>query len=154
MLVSSGVALVKKGQSSSPIRLVIGWGLVGVAVLGMLHIVRDPDVAVTDLDDVGEAGGWFGCAIAGPLRALVATAGAVVVLVAVFVGGVLLITSTSLRTMATHTGRGVGTVARPLGRAAKKAISDLSTLQQRPGRPNRHRRRPRGDRRDGASGHR
>ena len=29
ILVSAGVALVKKGQSSSPTRLVIGWGLVG-----------------------------------------------------------------------------------------------------------------------------
>ncbi len=125
--VSSGVALVKKGQSSSPARLVIGWGLVGVAVLGLLHIVRDPE-SFTDLDGVGEAGGWFGHAVAGPAQALVATAGTVVVLFGVFVGGVLLITSTSLKTMASNTGRGVGTVARPIGRAAKKAISDLSTL--------------------------
>jgi S-DNA-T family DNA segregation ATPase FtsK/SpoIIIE len=133
VLVSSGVALVKKGQSSSPVRLVIGWGLIGVAVLGMLHIVRTPDSFTTFTDapgvrTLGESGGLLGVAIAGPLRALVATAGAVVVLVALFVGGALLITSTSLRTMAMHTGRGVGTVARPLGRAAKKAISDLSTL--------------------------
>ena len=42
VLVSSGVALVKKGQSSSPTRLMIGWGLIGVAVLGLLHIVREP----------------------------------------------------------------------------------------------------------------
>ncbi len=152
VLVSSGVALVKKGQSSSPIRLVIGWGLVGVALLGMLHVVRDPE-SLSSPGDVGEAGGWFGVAIVEPMRALVATAGTVVILVAVFLGGVLLITSTSLRTMATHTGRGVGTVARPLGRAAKKAISDLSTLHSDRDDPNRPRRRPRGDRRDGASGH-
>lgn len=140
VLVSSGVALVKKGQSSSPTRLVIGWGLVGAAVLGMLHIVRDPE-SLTDLDGIGEAGGWIGAGIAGPLRALVASAGAVVVLFALFVGGVLLITSTSLRTMASHTGRGVGTVAKPLGRAAKKAISDLSTLNSdRDGEPRRRRR--------------
>lgn len=127
VLVSAGVALVKKGQSSSPTRLVIGWGLIGVAVLGLLHIVREP-ASFTDLDDIGEAGGWLGAAIAGPLEALVAAAGAIVVLFALFVGGVLLITSTSLKTMASHTGRGVGTVARPIGRVAKKAISDLSTL--------------------------
>jgi S-DNA-T family DNA segregation ATPase FtsK/SpoIIIE len=133
VLVSSGVALVKKGQSSSPTRLVIGWGLVGVAVLGMMHIVRTPDSFTTMSDGpgvrtIGESGGWVGVAVAGPLRALVASAGAVVVLVALFAGGALLITSTSLRTMAMRTGRGVGTVARPIGRAAKKALSDLSTL--------------------------
>ena len=125
--VSAGVALVKKGQSSSPARLVLGWGLVGLAVLGLLHIVRDPE-SFTDLDGIGEAGGWLGHAVAGPMQALVATAGAVVLLFGFFVGGVLLITSTSLKTMASNTGRGVGTVARPIGRAAKKAISDLSTL--------------------------
>ena len=127
VLVASGVALVKKGQSSSPIRLAIGWGLVGTAILGMLHVIRQPE-SLTDLDEVGRGGGWIGAGIAGPMAALVAPAGTVVVLVALFLGGVLLITSTSLRTMAANTGRGVGTVARPLGRAAKRAISDLSTL--------------------------
>ena len=127
ILISAGVALVKKGQSSSPTRLVIGWSLVGVAVLGLLDIVRDPE-SWTDLDDIGEAGGWVGAAAADPATSLVASAGAVVILFAFFVGGVLLITSTSLRTMASNTGRGVGSVARPLGRAAKKAISDMSTL--------------------------
>ncbi|NNE11930.1 MAG: DUF87 domain-containing protein [Ilumatobacter sp.] len=132
VLVSSGIALVKKGQSSSPTRLVIGWGLVSAAVLGVLHIMRTPE-SLTDLDGIGDAGGWAGALLAGPLQALVASAGAVVVLFGLFVGGVLLITSTSLRTMASHTGRGVGTVARPLGRAAKKALSDLSTLNSERG---------------------
>ena len=140
VLVSSGIALVKKGQSSSPTRLVIGWGLIGVAVLGLLHILREPS-SFTDLDEIGDAGGWVGAAIAGPLEALVAAAGAVVVLFALFVGGVLLITSTSLKTMASNTGRGVGTVARPIGRVAKKAISDLSTLNSdRDGEPRSERR--------------
>jgi S-DNA-T family DNA segregation ATPase FtsK/SpoIIIE len=132
VLISAGVALVKKGQSSSPTRLVIGWGLIGVAALGFLHIVRTPEslspFADVDGYGLGEGGGWLGAVFAAPLQALVASAGAIVVLVALFIGGVLLITQTSLRTMASNTGRGVGTVARPLGRAARKAISDLSTL--------------------------
>ncbi|MEO6570662.1 MAG: DNA translocase FtsK 4TM domain-containing protein, partial [Ilumatobacteraceae bacterium] len=127
VMVAAGVALVRKGRSSSPTRLLIGWGLVAVALLGMLHIVRDPS-SFTSLDDIGEAGGWIGALIAEPMQALVARAGSVVILIAVFLGGVLLVTSTSLRTMASHTGKGVGTVARPIGRAAKRAISDLSTL--------------------------
>src|SRR5690606_10558840 len=133
-LVSSGVALVKKGQSSSPTRLVIGWGMMGVAVLGMLHVVRTPDSFNPFADDgpdvrtLGEAGGWVGAAIGAPLEAMVATAGAIVVLLALLVAGALLITRTSLRTMAQRTGRGVGAVARPLGRATRRAISDLSTL--------------------------
>ena len=132
VLVASGVALVKKGQSSSPTRLLIGWGLMGLAVLGVLHIVREPE-SLKDLDEVVDAGGWSGAAVADPLQALVASAGTVVILSAVFLGGLLLVTSTSLRTMASNTGRGVGTVARPLGRAAKRAISDLSTLSSERG---------------------
>jgi S-DNA-T family DNA segregation ATPase FtsK/SpoIIIE len=126
-LVASGVALVKKGRSSSPTSLLIGWGLIGVAVLGLLHVIRDPK-SFTDLDSIGEAGGWIGAVVGEPLRRMLATAGAVVVLLAVGLGGALLITQTSLRTMAMHTGRGVGAVAKPLGRATRRALSDLSTL--------------------------
>jgi S-DNA-T family DNA segregation ATPase FtsK/SpoIIIE len=132
VLAASGVALIKKGQSSSPTRLMIGWGLIGFAMLGMLHIIREPD-SLKDLDDVGDGGGWIGAAVAAPLRALVASAGAVVVLIAVFLGGLLLITSTSLRTMASNTGKGVGTVARPIGRVARRALADLSTLSSERG---------------------
>jgi DNA segregation ATPase FtsK/SpoIIIE, S-DNA-T family len=126
-LIAAGIALVKKGQSSSPVRLMIGWGLVAVATLGLLHIIRDPQ-SLTDLDDIGEAGGWAGGAVGEPLRALLAAAGAAVVLLALGVGGALLITQTSLRTMASHTGRGLNAVAKPLGKATRKALSDLSTL--------------------------
>jgi len=132
VLIASGIALVKKGQSSSPTRLVIGWSLIGGALLGIIDIVREPE-SLTDLGEVEDAGGWVGAGVSTPLESLVDSAGAVVVLVAVLVGGVMLITSTSLRTMAERTGRGVGSVARPLGRAAKKALSDLSTLSSERG---------------------
>ena len=127
MLVAAGVALVKKGRSSSPTRLLVGWGLITIAALGMLHVVGDPD-PWRDAGEVGEAGGWLGVAIAQPLQSLLASAGAVVVLLAIGSGGGLLVTSTSLKTMAMRTGKRMGTVARPLGRVAKKALSDLSTL--------------------------
>ena len=113
VLVVVGVAFIRKGRSSSPVRLVLGWGLVAVAALGLLHVIRSPD-SFTDLDGLGEGGGWFGALVVEPIATLIATPGAVVVLLAVGVGGALLITQTSLRTMAMHTGRGVGAVAKPL----------------------------------------
>ncbi len=128
VLIAVGIALVHKGRSSNPIRLVLGWGLMALSVLGVLHLVRGPDKISAGFDELGTAGGWFGALVAEPLRAMLASGGAAVVLLAAFVGGLLLVTSTSLRTMATQTGRGVGSVARPLGRAARKAIADLSTL--------------------------
>jgi S-DNA-T family DNA segregation ATPase FtsK/SpoIIIE len=126
-LVAIGVALVRKAESSSPVRLGIGWGLVSTATLGLLHVIRDPE-SLTAFDDLGEAGGLVGGVIGEPLRALIATAGAIVVLLAIGVGGALLITQTSLRTMASHTGRGLNAVAKPLGKATRRALSDLSTL--------------------------
>ena len=131
-MISGGVALVKQGRSSSPTRLLIGWGMIGAAALGFLHVVREPE-SFTDLDGLVDAGGWAGAVIGAPLQALVATAGAVVVLLALALGGALLITQTSLRTMALQTGRGVGAVARPLGKATRRAISDLSTLSSERG---------------------
>jgi S-DNA-T family DNA segregation ATPase FtsK/SpoIIIE len=128
VLIAIGIALVHKGRSSSPFRLVLGWGLMALSALGFLHVARGPDKISAGFDELGKAGGWLGALVAEPLRALLASAGAVVVLLAAFVGGLLLVTSTSLRTMATQTGRGVGSVARPIGRAARKAIADLSTL--------------------------
>jgi S-DNA-T family DNA segregation ATPase FtsK/SpoIIIE len=149
VLVAGGVALVRKNQSSSPRTLMIGWGLIFLATLGFLHIVRTPDSLTTfDSADgvtaLGDGGGWVGAVLGGPLEALVASAGGIVILIAVFVGGALLITQTSLRTMAEHTGRGAVTVARPIGRAARKALSDLSTLSsEREGEGGRRSRRGR-----------
>ncbi|MBA3289143.1 MAG: DNA translocase FtsK 4TM domain-containing protein, partial [Acidimicrobiia bacterium] len=126
-LVAGGVALVRKGQSTSPFRLAIGWSLVFVAALGLLHVAAGPRGFGT-LEEVGGGGGWIGALFAEPMRGLLATAGAVVVLLALGLGGLLLITQTSVRTMAARTGRGVATVARPLGRSARQALRELSSL--------------------------
>ena len=126
-LIVVGVALVRAGRSSSPWRLAIGWGLVAAAVLGFLHVVNGPD-GFSGLDRLEDGGGVIGAVVAEPLQALIATAGAVVVLIGLLIGGIALITQTSLRTIALGTGRGVGAVAVPLGRAARKALHELSSL--------------------------
>jgi DNA segregation ATPase FtsK/SpoIIIE, S-DNA-T family len=131
-LVASGIALVKKGHSSSPARLALGWGLMYLAALGFLHVVRTPESLTTFSSDeayaLGDGGGWIGAAVGAPLEALVAPAGAIAIFVAVFIGGALLITQTSLHTMAEQTGGFLAAVIKPVGRGARKALSDLSTL--------------------------
>ena len=141
VMIAVGIALVHKGRSSNQFRLVLGWGLMALSALGVLHLVRGPDKISAGFDELGRSGGWLGALVAEPLRAMLASGGAAVVLLAAFVGGLVLVTSTSLRTMATQTGRGVGSVARPLGRAARKAIADLSTLSS-----------DKAERRDGGTG--
>jgi S-DNA-T family DNA segregation ATPase FtsK/SpoIIIE len=128
VLVASGIAFVRRGRSYSPFRLAAGWLLVCLAALGLLHLVSGPDKISAGVDDLGDAGGWLGALAAEPLRALLATPGAAVLLAAVLLGGVLLITQTSLRTMAAQTGGFLSTIVRPVGRAARSGIDNLSTL--------------------------
>lgn len=127
-LIAVGVSLVKRGRSYSPFRLVVGWALVSLSVLGLLHIARGPDKISAGADELSTAGGWFGALLAEPLDDLLAAFGAVVVLIMLLTGGALLITQTSLRTMATSTGGFLATVMRPLGRAARDGLSNISTL--------------------------
>jgi len=128
ILVATGVSFVKRGRSYSPVRLAVGWTAVSLTLLGLLHLLRGPDKISASVDDLGPAGGWFGALAAEPLRAAVEGPGAVVVLIVVLIGGSLLITQTSLRTMATSTGGFLSTMLRPLGRAARSGISSISTL--------------------------
>lgn len=127
VLVATGVALVRRGRSYNPFRLVLSWTIVSITLLGLIHIVRRNDEA-EGFDRFGDWGGWIGGAVSEPLMASIATPGAVVVLVALLVGGLMLITQTSLRTMASQTGGFVNAVIRPIGRAARSGLGNITTL--------------------------
>jgi S-DNA-T family DNA segregation ATPase FtsK/SpoIIIE len=128
VLVAVGVSLLRKGRSSSPFQLVIGWTIMSLAVLGLMQVARGADEFSDAADGIDEAGGWIGALVGIPLEALLATAGAAVVLVVAFAGGALLVTRISVRTFAQHTGGFLAAVGAPLGRAAKSGISNISTL--------------------------
>lgn len=127
VLAAVGVALVRRGRSSSPVRLAIAWAVVIVTVLGLTHIVRR-DSTAEGIDRFSDWGGWIGAAVSEPLMAGIDTAGAVVLLLALLVGSLMLITQTSLRTMAEQTGGFLNAVLRPLGRAARSGLGNITTL--------------------------
>jgi DNA segregation ATPase FtsK/SpoIIIE, S-DNA-T family len=128
VLLAAGVALVRRGRTASPVRLAVGWTVVACAVLGLLQVVRGPDEFTKTLDEIEPAGGLIGLLLGQPLEASLGPVGATVVLLIVLLGGALLITQTSMRTMASHTGGFVATVMRPLGRWAKTGLGNISTL--------------------------
>ncbi len=128
-LLGIGVALVRKGRSSHRWRLATGWGLSSLAVLGVLHVVRGPEEIWAGFDTLGRAGGWLGALIGEPLRKLLDSAGAIVVLGLLFLGGVLIITGSSVKTAASNVSKGATAVAVPVGRRLKKAFTDVSTLK-------------------------
>ena len=128
-LVGAGIALVRKGRSGHRFRLAIGWGVSSLAVLGLLHVVKGPEKIMGGFDTLGKAGGWLGALVGEPLRGVAASGGAIVILAALFLGGVLLITGSSVRTLVGQTARGMGAVARPMGRKARQVFGDMSTLR-------------------------
>ena len=127
VLAAVGIAFVRKGRSSGPVKLAIGWTVIVVSTLGMIHVIRRNDSA-EGFDRYGDWGGWTGAAAAEPLAAGIGTAGAVVVLLALIIGSLTLVTQTSLRTMAHQTGGFLDAVLRPLGRAARSGIGNITTL--------------------------
>ncbi len=130
-LVGVGAALVHRGRSMNRVRLALGWGVSATAVLGLLHVVRGPDKVMADFDAFGTAGGWIGALVGQPVKSLIAPAGAVVVFLALFIGGVLLITGSTVKALLTRTGHSVTVMGKPIGKAARRAravFGDISTL--------------------------
>lgn len=127
VLIATGVAFVRRGRSYNPVRLAIAWTIVSVTMLGLVHIVRRNDDA-EGFDRFGDWGGWIGTAVSEPMMALIATPGAIVVLLALLIGGLMLVTQTSLRTMASQTGGFLNAVIRPVGRAARSGLGNITTL--------------------------
>ena len=128
MLVAIGVSFLRKGRSASPSQLVVGWSMMSLAILGLLQVARGAEQFSDAADGIDEAGGWIGALVGIPFEALLGTAGAAVVLVTAFAGGALLVTRTSIKTFAQHTGGFFAAIGAPLGRAAKSGISNISTL--------------------------
>ena len=127
VLAAVGVAFVRRGRSSAPVRLAIAWAVAVVAALAMVHLVRR-DSAAAGFDRFGDWGGWIGAGVAEPLAAGIDVPGAIVVLLALIVGSVLVITQTSLRTAAQQTGGFLDAMLRPMGRAARSGFGNITTL--------------------------
>ena len=126
ILLAVGISFIRSSRSSSPYRLIIGWSLVALTALGIVHVVRGPEGF--SVNGVTESGGVLGWIVGEPLRSLMAEFGSIVLLVALGIGGALLITQASLRSIAARTGRGAASIARPVGRAARNALGNLSSL--------------------------
>ncbi len=124
----AGAALIRKQRFEHRVRVAVASGGLALALLGLLHLARGPDKLVTTLDSLNDGGGWFGAIVGVPLQRALATAGATVLLVALLIGALLLLTRTSVRAAADLVSRGAEGVARPLGRAARKALGEVSTL--------------------------
>jgi S-DNA-T family DNA segregation ATPase FtsK/SpoIIIE len=128
VLIGSGVAILRDHEPQSPLRVGIGWTLAVLSFLGFVHVVRTP-TSLTNLDGLGSAGGLLGVAGGEPLQRLVAPAGAIVLLIALFIASLALITGASLQRMARVAGTGAAAGTRPVAQLLKRSLSNLATLQ-------------------------
>ncbi len=93
------------------LRFGLGLVLVCGAVVGGFHLARG-NTATGALEPLKTAGGVVGAAIGAPLRAGLGSAGAVIVLVAIGLLGILLVVGTGVRQIAQSVATGFGFVAR------------------------------------------
>ena len=96
VVVGVGVAMVRRRSVEHRVRLAIGWTVVVLAILGLLHVMNGADKIIADVDAMSQAGGWFGAVIGEPLRSTLSWAGAWVVLIAIGTAGAMLVTDTTL----------------------------------------------------------
>ena len=127
-LVATGVVLIRRNESEHRFRVTVGGIIIVISVLGLLHLARGGGEMTASVDALKPAGGWIGAAIGQPSRALLGVVGATVVLLAIGLGGVLIATGMTLPLLIRRVRGGMNTVAAPAGRAAKRVMSEMSTV--------------------------
>jgi DNA segregation ATPase FtsK/SpoIIIE, S-DNA-T family len=91
----------------APLRVGVGIALLGIAVVGALHLLGDSPAIDGPISALRDAGGVLGAAIAGPLEAAAGTVGASVVLVGIAVLGALLAPGIPMRDVMRRLGNGL-----------------------------------------------
>ena len=125
-LVAAGFVMIRGhegGEESAEriARAVIGGLLLVVSIAGLLHVGRGRPGIDDQISEIGAAGGVLGMGIGGPLHALAATTGAVLILVAVMFLGAIILTGSS----AQSAGRATAAMIRPAGAAIGSVLRGL-----------------------------
>jgi S-DNA-T family DNA segregation ATPase FtsK/SpoIIIE len=106
-------------------RLSLALILLSVSGLGLLHLAKGSPNAEQGVDALSEAAGLLGFAIAAPLRAVLATPGALLVLGALGLLGLIVLTRVTVRDAADRTADGL----RPAGSAVSRAWNGLFHME-------------------------
>ena len=135
ILVGVGLVLALGRRSDGTGRLVLGAASVFVGSLAMFHLLTGAVSLAGNVDLVEERGGAVGSLLAFPLRRLLGTWGAFVILTAVIAMGVLVMTRTSVRELVVAFGE-IFSGMRKFARSARVAGANrVGTVHARPRRP-------------------
>jgi S-DNA-T family DNA segregation ATPase FtsK/SpoIIIE len=84
LVVAAGIAFMKRAEVQHRVRLTVGWSVVAISMLGLMHIVWGSGQTEFDVDALERAGGWIGWLVAQPLSELTTRLAAAIVLLAVW----------------------------------------------------------------------
>jgi S-DNA-T family DNA segregation ATPase FtsK/SpoIIIE len=122
-----GVAMVRRRSIEHRVRLGMGWSIVVIAILGLLHVINGADSIVADVDAMSNAGGWLGAILGEPLRSTLSWAGALVVLSAIGLAGAMLVTDTTVPELIHIVRKWSGSLGGAASSAARTATSTRDT---------------------------
>ncbi|HEX4081798.1 MAG TPA: DNA translocase FtsK 4TM domain-containing protein [Acidimicrobiales bacterium] len=111
----AGVAILVGRERPEPVRTWVGVVLGLLAACGLAELAGGSPKADATNQALSDAGGWLGVAVGRPLAAGVGTAGAVVILVAVAIVGIVLSTGVSLGALSRGLAAAVAAVGRAVG---------------------------------------
>lgn len=128
LIAAAGILIIRRGDQrhALPPHLVIGGVLAGVATTGLVHLAGDSPVWGSSVAEFSRAGGVLGWIIGGPLLAIASFWGALVILLVVGLGGLIVMTGTSLQGVVDSVLRG----ARPLAGAAANGTRSLFVMDR------------------------
>lgn len=95
LVIAAGIAFIKRAEVQHRVRLTVGWTVVAISLLGIVHIIWGVGQTELDVDALERAGGWIGWLVAQPLSELTTRLAAAIVLLAVLFCGVLVITAST-----------------------------------------------------------
>ncbi len=123
-MVGTGLAMFRERSEFGEIsrRMPVGLGMAVVSVTGIMHVARGRPGLDDGADGLGRAGGLIGVGVGGGLEAIIATWGAVLVLVGLGLVAAAVITRTTASQAARGAARGAAFTARHAGRGAMAGL--------------------------------
>jgi len=140
-LVGLAIALVLGKIEFDRARFSWGLSLLVIAVSGLGDLSHDHLSYGASSARLGDAGGWLGVAVGGTLRQFIGTAGAAALCAALFVVGVMFVTSIGLRALVAGTVALVRAVAKRFARwwVARPRVVEPEEPEEVPAKPKRTR---------------
>ena len=128
VIVAAGVGVIRRGGQAHalPPHFLVGGLAAVVSTTGLVHLAGDSPAWGSTVEELSGAGGMLGLVVGGPLLAIASFWGALLILVAVGVGGLIVMTGVSLHAIMQWTARR----ARPLAGAAASGTRSLFVMDR------------------------